>query len=284
MKTSRRMHVLFLLLATLCVLGAAFVHVFSPNLVESYWLIKLRFGGDERKAEAALRLGKMRSMRALPWILREFEREPGNAFNLSESAKALIKLGAPAVSPLLGLLSKEPAEPLDAHFWSCVGAVLERISPKGLARYLMKVKLLDEAGNAFRDELYPGHSARLMVLLRQPDVEFRVIGCWALRRFAEDAWDLHESCRAQGGDEAAQEVECVVLAPLASQVLPGLVDALGDGEARVRMGAAAALGALRRYAGEKGERALEGLADDSAEEVREAAGEALLRVRGANGR
>lgn len=104
-------------------------------IIEEWYLSKLRSVDEAEKKIAAEKLAEMRSIKAVPVLIELFEKEPGEPRHLPYSAKALVKIGEPAVSSLIEELVVRDRIP-----WRCVSYTLKDIGRPAVPDLVSKLK------------------------------------------------------------------------------------------------------------------------------------------------
>ena len=109
-------------------------------LVESYWLSRLDSDDASDRSIAAERLGRLRSIRAIPKLIENFRR-PTAFYSKDKSAgiNALISIGRPAVPDLVAAFKQE-----DSMVRAGAEIVLGRIGPPAVPALLAALKDQDE--------------------------------------------------------------------------------------------------------------------------------------------
>ena len=133
-------------LTTLLIVVAAFLTLAIAGFVakdaigESYWLWKLDSDDAGDRSIAAERLGRLRSIRAIPKLIENFRR-PTAFYSKDKSAgiNALISIGRPAVPALVAAFKQE-----DNMVRGGAEIVLGRIGPPAVPALLAALKDQDE--------------------------------------------------------------------------------------------------------------------------------------------
>ena len=97
----------------------------KDKAVEQWYLWKLESEDEAERKVAAARLGEMRSVRAVARLTELFRIEPIEEPHLPYSARALVKIGKPAVPALCNLLGEQHYTNRRDFIWT-IGAIGEK--------------------------------------------------------------------------------------------------------------------------------------------------------------
>ncbi len=256
--TIRRRRLILGLLA-LAALAALAVWLEAP-IREQYYLFKLRSEDPEAQRLAAMRLGEMRSTRALPdlieWLAAyEESRQDGNGIRPAwegekDLVEPLVRIGAPSIRPLIALLGHE-----ESRARCRAREALTEVGPPAVSGLVEELDTGDpnKAGLILESLLLMGTEAReaAPAVIRQLKAGARKTHeVWHIlassRKDAREAvpWVLAE-LRSPDSNirmNAAMVLEGIGCAE--GGVVPALVAALSDGDEFVRTAAARAVAKL----------------------------------------
>ena len=108
-------------------------YAFKDTAVEQWYLWQLESEDEQDRDVATQKLGEMRSVRAVPWLVEIFRRENSEPYEFGRSAEALVRIGAPA-APAVSQLSEDKNSSVRLNALFCLESIIQNTKSSPVLR------------------------------------------------------------------------------------------------------------------------------------------------------